>query len=325
MEQSQAFAAAVPELNAAMIRALYLRLMKFTALPKFVSGLVLVLCCTAMAAQVNTAGTSTVPKITDAKDTVQTVDVEDTSAVDSTLVKQMAIQAELSREVDALSRTNLGTEQFTWTHLGRFKIERAGRQQEQLFWNNPKAEDNPHIWKLVNGPSDDVFYLDPKKERAATINLNSLQGNFIPARIAAKAGFTGNQTRFLPKKSDAWEQVESTDSTTVWTAPIEGGSLRLTLNAEKNADQAQAVYTWMCLQPLENFDLPFLAKKYPIHSLHHIDSKGTVFKFEMVGWSTLEEPLEVDASELSIKDPEQDLHTIAKEWAAAQKANSGQD
>ena len=61
---------------------------------------------------------------------------------------------------------------------------------------------------MVNGPSDVVFYLDPEQGRAATIDLEiRLQGNFIPANIAAKAGFTGNQTQFLSKKStDAWTQ-----------------------------------------------------------------------------------------------------------------------
>jgi hypothetical protein len=33
----------------------------------------------------------------------------------------------------------------------------------------------------------------------------------------------------------------------------------------------------------------------------------------------------VDASELSIKDPERDLRTIAKEWAAEKKANSDKE
>ena len=123
----------------------------------------------------------------------------DTAAVDSARLAQLAVQAELSREVDALSRSNLGSGQFTWTHVGQFVLERAGRQQKQVFWNNPKASATPHLWQVVNGPSDVVFYLDPEQGRAATIDLETLQGNFIPANIAAKAGFTGNQTQFLSK------------------------------------------------------------------------------------------------------------------------------
>ena len=256
---------------------------------------------------------------------VQSIEVADTAVVDSARLAQMAIQAELSREVAALSRTNLGSEQLTWTHVAHFNLERAGRGQKQAFWNNPKAADTPHLWQVINGPSDDVFYLDPAQGRAATINLQSLQGNFIPANIATKAGFTGNQSQFLSKKSDAWKQVGSTDSTTVWTASIEGGSLQLTLRTEKDADQAQAVYEWMRLQPLESVDLPHAAQKYPIQALERTDAQGTAFAFEVTGWEALEAALEVDASQLSIKDPERDLKTIAKEWAAEKKASSSQE
>lgn len=256
---------------------------------------------------------------------VQSTEAADTAVVDSARLAQMAIQAELSREVAALSRTNLGSEQLTWTHVAHFNLERAGRGQKQAFWNNPKALDTPHLWQVINGPSDDVFYLDPAQGRAATINLQSLQGNFIPASIAAKAGFTGNKSQFLSKKSDAWKQVGSTDSTTIWTASIEGGSLQLTLRTEKDADQAQAVYEWMRLQPLESVDLPHAAQKYPIQALERTDAQGTAFAFEVTGWEALEAALEVDASQLSIKDPERDLKTIAKEWAAEKKASSGQE
>lgn len=277
------------------------------------------------AGQVSVADTSA--SMLPAADTVavQATDVPDTAVVDSARLAQKAIQAELSREVADLSRTTLGSEQHTWTHICRFRLERAGREQAQVFWNNPKAAKAPHLWQVVNGPSEDAFYLDPEQGRAATINLNSLQGNFIPASIAAKAGFTGNQSQFLSKKSNAWTQVESTDSTTIWTAAIDGGSLRMTLRTQKDADQAQAVYQWMRLQPLESVNLPHAARKYPIQALERTDANGTAFAFEVTGWEALDAPLEVDASQLSIKDPERDLKTIAKEWAAEKKANSGQD
>ena len=281
--------------------------------------------CLDAAAQVSVADTSAAMLPVPDPAVAQATDVPDTAVVDSARLAQMAIQVELSREVAALSRINLGSELLTWTHVAHFNLERAGRGQKQAFWNNPKDADTPHLWQVIDGPSDDVFYLDPEQGRAATINLHSLQGNFIPANIAAKAGFTGNQSQFLSKKSEAWNQVGSTDTTTIWTAAIEGGSLRLTLRIEKDADQAQAVYEWMRLQPLESVDLPHAAQKYPIQALERADAKGTAFAFEVTGWEALDAPLEVDASQLSIKDPERDLKTIAKEWAAEKKANSGEE
>ena len=299
--------------------------MKRTATFHLFAGILMALLCSDAAAQVSAPDASAATLKPSDTTAVQSIEVADTAVVDSARLAQMAIQAELSREVAALSRTNLGSEQLTWTHVAHFNLERAGRGQKQAFWNNPKAADTPHLWQVINGPSDDVFYLDPAQGRAATINLQSLQGNFIPANIAAKAGFTGNQSQFLSKKSDAWKQVGSTDSTTVWTASIEGGSLQLTLRTEKDADQAQAVYEWMRLQPLESVDLPHAAQKYPIQALERTDAQGTAFAFEVTGWEALEAALEVDASQLSIKDPERDLKTIAKEWAAEKKANSGQE
>ena len=81
----------------------------------------------------------------------------------------------------------------------------------------------------------------------------------------------------------------------------------------------------MRLQPLESVDLPHAAQKYPIKALERTDAQGTAFAFEVTGWEALEAALEVDASQLSIKDPERDLKTIAKEWAAEKKASSGQE
>ena len=299
--------------------------MKRTATFPLLAGILMALLCSDATGQASVPDTSAATLTASDTTAVQSTEVANSAVVDSARLAQMAIQAELSREVAALSRTNLGSEQLTWTHVAHFNLERAGRGQKQAFWNNPKATDTPHLWQVINGPSDDVFYLDPAQGRAATINLQSLQGNFIPASIAAKAGFTGNQSQFLSKKSDAWKQVGSTDSTTVWTASIEGGSLQLTLRTEKDADQAQAVYEWMRLQPLESVDLPHAAQKYPIQALERTDAQGTAFAFEVTGWEALEAALEVDASQLSIKDPERDLKTIAKEWAAEKKANSGQE
>ena len=199
MEQSQALAAKAPQLSAPIPHPSYLRVMKCTALFPLVLGTLLGLFCTGANGQVS-APDSTLNPITSADSiAVDAVAEMDTVAVDSARLAQKAIQAELSREVADLSRTTLGSGELSWTHIGRFRLERAGREQDQVFWNNPKASNAPHLWQVVNGPSEDVFYLDPEQGRAATINLNSLQGNFIPASIAAKAGFTGNQTKFLSK------------------------------------------------------------------------------------------------------------------------------
>ncbi len=279
----------------------------------------------------NATSQSNVPEFSEsqlmAKDStaLDTFYLQDSVPGDSSRQAKMAIQAELAREVAALSRTNLGAERFTWTHVYQFELFRAGKLQKQMFWNNPKKETNPHLWQVVSQSSDDVFFLDPESGRAATLDLNSLEGNFIPANIAAKAGMTGNQSQILSKKSGDWMLTETTDSTEVWTTFDESSRLELTLRAKKDSDQARAIFEWMKLQPLESIDLPYIAKKYPIQSLERFDKNGSAFRFELTGWSELNEPLQVDASELSIKDPERDLRTIAKEWADEQKSKSGQE
>jgi hypothetical protein len=305
--------------------ASYLRVMKRTAFAPLVYGIFVGLISTDAAGQVSERDTVSNPKAVADSVAVDAVDAQDTAAVDSARLAQKAVQAELSREVAALSRTTLGSEQLIWTHEGHFNLERAGRQQVQVFWNNPKATDTPHLWQVVNGPSEDVFYLDTEQGRAATINLNSLQGSFIPASIAARAGFTGNQTHFLSKKSNAWTVYASSDSTTVWVTTVDSENLQLTLSTNKDADRARAVFEWMRLQPLESVGLPHAAQKYPILALERTDEKGTAFKFEATDWKELDEPIELDAGQLSIKDPERDLQTIAREWAAEKKAKSGHD
>ena len=262
-----------------------------------------------------------------AKDTTAAVALEgqDTTRHDSGRLAQKALQAQLAREIAALERTSLGTGQFSWTHSLHLNLFRAGRQQTQVYWYNPKAKNTPHLWQALSAATDDVFYLDPESGRAVTLDLQSLKGYFIPAGIADKAGFSGNQSKFLAKKSDAWTLEASTDSTQVWTTIDGENRMELTLHAAKDAEQAQAVFQWMCLQPLSSVELPFAAQKFPIQSLERIDKSGTAFRFEVMKWVELDEPLKVDEGELSIKDPERDLRTIAKEWAAQKKAESGEE
>lgn len=242
----------------------------------------------------------------------------DSLPVDSARAARMAFQAELSREISALSSAQLGSETFTWTHLATFELTRAGQVQTQVFWSNPKAPSNPLIWQLKDGTSEAVFYLDAASGRAATLHLNSLRGSFIPARIAAQAGITGNQSEFLPKKSTAWKPGNSGN---VWSMNEDGFQTTIELDEEKDTARAQAVFNWMRLQPIEAVQLPFDAQRRPILSMTRSDEAGKpLYELHWLDWQELEEPLVIDATQLTISDPERDLHTIAREWAAEKKA-----
>lgn len=247
----------------------------------------------------------------------------DTVPADSARMERMAYQAELSREISALSRSQLGAETFTWTHLATFELKRAGQVQTQLFWCNPKAPSNPRVWKLDGSASEAVFYLDAASGRAATLHLNSLRGSFIPARIAAEAGFTGNQSSFLPKKSTAWREEKSGNA---WSIREDGFQTTIELSEEKDAARAEAIYDWMRLQPIEGIQLPFEAQRHPILSMARSDASGKIlYELRWVDWVELEDPLVIDATQLSIADPERDLHTIAREWAAEKKAKEASE
>lgn len=247
----------------------------------------------------------------------------DSAFVDSARMVRMAFQAELSREISAMSRSQLGSETFAWTHLATFELTRAGQVQTQLFWCNPKAPSNPLVWQLGEGSSEAVFYLDAGTGRAATLHLNSLRGSFIPARIAAEAGFTGNQSAFLPKKSSTWKEGKSANT---WTMDEDGFHTAIELSEEKDAARAQAIFDWIRLQPIEGIQLPFEAQKHPILSLARSDVSGKgLYQLRWVDWLELEEPLVIDAAQLSITDPERDLHTIAREWAAEKKAKEASE
>ena len=242
----------------------------------------------------------------------------DSLPVDSARAARMAVQAELSREISALSSAQLGSETYAWTHLATFQLKRAGQVQTQVFWYNPKAPSNPLIWQLEGGSSEAVFYLDAASGRAATLHLNSLSGSFIPARIASQAGFTGNQSEYLPKKSTAWKAGNSGNA---WSMTENGFQTTIELDEEKDAARAQVAFDWMRIQPIEAVQLPFEAKRHPILSMTRRDAEGkSVYELTWMDWQELEEPLVIDATELTISDPERDLHTIAREWAAEKKA-----
>ena len=251
----------------------------------------------------------------------------DNVPIDSARVARMAYQAELSREISALSRTNLGNELHVWTEQITFETIQGGRTQTQRFWYNPKVKDAPHVWQMQTDASNDVFYLDPKMKRAATLNLHTLEGAFIPAHIAEKAGFTGNNTRFDTKKSSRWKESTNDETSTAWVAQEDEIEVRVVVSNEKNAAQAMAVFDWLRLQPIAPLTLPASAQKYPISSVTRI-AKGNqeLLRISSLEWVTLEAPLEVDASKLQINDPERNLQTIAREWSEEKKAKeSAQD
>lgn len=247
--------------------------------------------------------------------------VVDSVPVDSARLERMALQAELSKEIAAMSRTSLGTETYVWTERGTMETLQGGRTQTQWFWFNPKMKDIPHVWQMQGGAIQDVFFLNPETQRAATLNLTTLQGAFIPARIAEQAGFTGNDTRYASKKSTMWTQSAKDDSTTTWTAKDGDVELRIQVSNEKDPARAEALFNWMRLQPIEPFELPYAAQKHPVVSAVRVADGGReLLRMRCLGWTELESPLEIDATQLAINDPERDLRTIAREWTEEKKA-----
>ncbi len=253
------------------------------------------------------------------------VDTLDSTLMDSARLERVATQDALRKEIAAFSQSQLGTDEYVWTYRAEITIERAGQSQLQEFWYNPEEPNGPAIWKPKSERSREVFYLDPATGRAATLNLDKLEGSYIPARIAEQAGFTGNPSVFLPKKSKAWTQNKQSDQgPDTWTKSSEGETLTISLMAEKDADCAQAIYQWICLQPIEALDLPAVAQKFPIQSIESKDANGvTRYRLECTVWEELEQPVVLDSKQLTIRDPERDLKTVAREWAD-QKAQETQ-
>ena len=257
-----------------------------------------------------------------ATDSLSAAPQPELTAEDSARIERAQTQARLSQEVSALSQSELGDGAFAWTHRAQMTIERAGQSQAQYFWSNPKNLETPKLWSTQISNADEVFYLDPATGRAATLNLSRLSGSFIPARIAEQAGFTGNGSNFLPKKSTEWQAGERSDSTQTWSIERTGETLQLVLSNDKDAGRARAMLDWLKLQPMEGISLPSAAEKFPVVGMHIVDRSGTVaYAFTCSDWLVLESPLEIDAAALTISDPERDLKTIAREWAAQQEAS----
>ena len=242
------------------------------------------------------------------------------TAEDSARIERARVQARLSQEVSALAQSELGSGSNAWTHRALMTIERAGQTQRQYFWSNPKDDKTPKLWSTQISNANDVFYLDPSTGRAATLSLDRLTGSFIPARIAEQAGFTGNGTNFLSKKSNDWQSGERNDSTQIWHIERSGETIQLALSNEKDVGRAQAMFDWLKLQPIEGIALPSAAEKFPVLSMSIMDLSGVVaYRVNCSEWLVLESPLEIDATALTISDPELDLKTIARQWAAKQE------
>jgi len=248
------------------------------------------------------------------------------TAEDSARIERTEVQVRLSQEVSALSQRELGSGTFAWTHRALMTIERAGQTQAQYFWSNPKNDATPKLWSNQISNANVVFYLDPATGRAATLNLNQLSGSFIPARIAEQAGFTGNGSNFLSKKSNDWQIGERNDSTQTWSVERANETIHLVLSNDKDTGRARAMLDWLKLQPMEGISLPSIAEKFPVLSVRVIDAAGVVaYHVVCSNWLVLESPLEIDAAALTISDPERDLRTIAREWAAKQEQEKKSD
>ena len=244
-------------------------------------------------------------------------EVADSTIMDSARAERVATQAALREEIAAFSQSQLGDDEYIWTYRAEITIDRAGQRQLQEFWYNPKQPQGPAIWKHLSERSGGLFFLDPTTGRAASLDLNKLEGSYIPARIAEQAGFTGNPSIFLPKKAKDWTQEKSSNAElSRWNLSVEGDTFTLEMSTEKDVDHAQAIYQWICLQPIEAMRLPALAQKFPIHSIERKDANGTArYRIECKTWEELEEPVTIDAKSLIIRDPERDLKTVAREWA----------
>lgn len=239
----------------------------------------------------------------------------DTLLLDSAAIERAAIQAKLAQEISALTHAALTTETYRWTHLLTVRVDRAGAQQVQQFWSNPDQSGTPSMWRVENDRFEDVFYLDPTSGRTATLNLARMEGSFIPARLAEKAGFTGNSSEFEPKKSKVWTAGETDAEGLYFEQQSEGSTLKLRLSPTKDVGRANAVYAWLQVQPIESLTLPHEARKHPILSLEINEDHGQLtYRMECTGWAALESPIELDGTQLTLSDPERDLRTIAREW-----------
>ena len=242
----------------------------------------------------------------------------DSVQMDSAKQAQAERQATLRKELDSLSRSDLGTTNLEWNQSIDVEVERAGRSIVQRFWFDEKLAEGPYLWHGDTVRKEEWLWFDPVERRMATLFLNSNQGNYISKRLAEMSGMMGNGTKTAKKKTSDWQ------------SETDGDDVRYTRNAEdknysvvlgpKNPALATAVINWLRLQPIEGIVLPAAAKKMPFTSLMISDSEGRVtYAARLISVNELNESMSLNLADIKINDPERNLNVIAKEWAEKKK------
>ena len=238
----------------------------------------------------------------------------DSLRMDSARKVQTERQANLRKELNAMSRTTLGEEVLEWSHSMDIEVQRAGKTLAQRFWFDAKLQNGPFLWLGDTLRSEEWLWFNAEQRRMATLFLNSGQGNYISKRLAEMSNMMGNGTEIAPKKSDPW-QFEKEGEESFYTLQTEQGDYRITVG-EKNPTQANATVNWLKLQPIKGIVLPAEVKKLPIQSLSLNDVDGrTTYAFKVLVKRDLEPTFTVDLSTMHVNDPERSLNVIAKEWA----------
>ena len=242
----------------------------------------------------------------------------DSVQMDSAKQAQAERQATLRKELDSLSRSDLGTTNLEWNQSIDVEVERAGRSIVQRFWFDEKLAEGPYLWHGDTVRKEEWLWFDPVERRMATLFLNANQGNYISKRLAEMSGMMGNGTKTAKKKTSDWQ------------SETDGDDVRYTRNAEdknysvvlgpKNPALATAVINWLRLQPIEGIVLPAAAKKMPFTSLMISDSEGRVtYAARLISVNELNESMSLNLADIKINDPERNLNVIAKEWAEKKK------
>ncbi len=248
----------------------------------------------------------------------------DSVRMDSARKTQMQRQEHLRRELDSLSRSDLGTSVLEWNHVMDIEVERAGSSMIQRFWFDPKLQEGPFIWHGDTLRNNEWLWFDPNQRRMATLFLNSNQGNYVSKRLAEMSGMMGNGTEIAKKKSSNW-QKESDGETLRFTLQTAAGKYTLTLGP-KNPVQAAAAVNWLKMQPIEGVLLPSAVKKSPIASLQLQDAdERIVYSARVIAARYLDPAFSFDLSEIKINDPERNLNVIAKEWVEKNKKKEAEE
>lgn len=248
----------------------------------------------------------------------------DSVRMDSAKEAQAKRQATLRKELDSLSRSDLGTTNLEWNQSIDVEVERAGRSIVQRFWFDEKLAEGPYLWHGDTIRKEEWLWFDPVERRMATLFLNANQGNYISKRLAEMSGMMGNGTNTAKKKTSDW-QLE-TDGDDVRYTRNSGEKNYSIVLGPKNPGLAEAVTNWLRLQPIEGIVLPAAAKKMPFTSLQISDLEGRVtYAARLISVNELDAPLSLNLANIKINDPERNLNVIAKEWAEKNKKKETED